>query len=220
MHKLGQQHHKIYIPKSENPQQCVSVMCNLAFLWQVAKLNMATRLKAKDMPQPWHSAKKTNSGNRGQNSSGSVVLVGEDSHVPNVQGERKKRGRPPGKSAPKVVPPKKGMKRTRPLPASAVDLLLSLSHNSVAEVNELRRKRQQDAEASGRSVRTISPHPRSSLMAGIGNAGQEDQNIDAAQAWATEGRPSNPQSSRPIPPTGRKLHSNCMNLTNTVDLLL
>ena len=179
---------------------------------------MATRLKAKDMPQPWHSAKKTNSGNRGQNSSGSAVFFAEDCHVPNVQGERKKRGRPPGKSAPKVVPPKKGMKRTRPLPASAVNLLLSLSHNSVANVNELRRKRQEDAEASGRSVRTISPHPRrSSPMAGIGNAGEEDQNIDAAQAWATEGRPSNPQSSRPILPTGRNLRSNCMNVTNTVE---
>ena len=182
---------------------------NVGLLGQVVLQKMVTRLKAKDRPEPWHSSRKSTAATEVQKSSRSEVSPAEENNVQNVEGKQKRRGPPAGKSATKVVGATKGTKRRRPLPPSAVDVLLNLSQTTVADVEELRRKRQEDAAACGRVVRTVSAlmKTKSTGSPPITKIGNEFNGRSAAvPAEDTGDRASPPPLSRFPSPSGIILH--------------
>ena len=181
-------------------------MFTVGLLGQVVRQKMVTRLKAKDMPEPWHSSKKSTSATQVQKSSRSEVLPVEDSNEQNVQEKQKRRGRPPRKSATKLVGAKK---RTRPLPPSAVDVLLSLSQTTVPDVEELRQKRQEDAAACGRVVKTVPAltKTKNKTTPITQNCDAYNGSTDAAVAKDTGDRASPTPLSRFPSPSGVTLHS-------------
>ena len=173
-------------------------------LWQVPIKNMVTQLKVKEQPEPWHSSKKKNAGTPRPTPSVLKGSTSKENGVHNVHGEPRKRGRPCPKSTAKAIAAPTGMKKTKPSGASAVNLLLGLSATSVADVEELRRRRQADAEAAGRTVRTVSPHQRKrkSPTRVMGNSTAKDVDGDYATVGVSVAPTSPLQSSPCVPTTG------------------
>lgn len=167
---------------------------------------MVTRLKAKDLPQPWHSSGKKTAGNPRTKSTVDKLSAVLDCSVDDVQEVVRKKGQPSGKSAAKVATGLRGTKKMKALTASAVNILLGVAPTSVADVEELRRKRQVDAEASGRTVRTVSPKARSRktpvAVTGYCTAEEEDQNSPLGRLAGACVPP--PQTSRAVPSTEEK----------------
>lgn len=120
---------------------------------------MVTSVGEEDRPEPWLQKKKPVAQTRRETRTAAKACAGNDkrkepeaSNLLSGSG----RGRRQGKA--KVVERAKGLKRTKTMPAAAVDVVLGQAENPVRSVEELSRKIEEDARACGRITRKIS-HP-------------------------------------------------------------
>lgn len=117
---------------------------------------MVTNLREEDRPEPWHK-KKTHvpASDRETRTAGRTVTRNDAvqekkaSNLPS--GSAQKRRNSKGKG----VETAKGMKKTKPVPATTVNVLLGRGENPVRSVEELNKKTEEDARACGRTPRTV-----------------------------------------------------------------
>lgn len=116
---------------------------------------MSTRLKAKDHPQRWFPPKKSGVRTPRLKSVMAEIDAEEDSTDHIVVEETQKRGRGRPRSNKKIVAAKEGKRKGKNLRASAVDVVLGCSKSHVPDPSELRERREADAVACSRQIRTV-----------------------------------------------------------------
>ena len=117
---------------------------------------MVTNLREEDRPEPWHK-KRTHvpTYDRETRTAGRTVARNDAvqekkaSNLPS--GSRQKRRNFKGKG----VETAKGMKKTKPVPATTINVLLGRGDNPVRSVEELNKKTEEDARACGRIPKNV-----------------------------------------------------------------
>ena len=117
---------------------------------------MVTSLREEDRPEPWlrkktrvpASDKETRTARR-TDPRIDVVQEMKPSNLPS--GSALKRRISKGKGVETTM----GMKKTKPVPATTVNVLLGRGENPVRSVEELNKKTEKDAKACGRTPRTV-----------------------------------------------------------------
>lgn len=118
---------------------------------------MVTTLQDEDRPQPWLKRKKPIAATTRETRTAAKASAGKEKEEdPNTSNVPVGSGRGRRKAKPKVVDTGKGKKTTKPMPQASVDVVLGRSENPVPNVDELRRKIEEDAKACGRITRTVS----------------------------------------------------------------
>jgi len=112
---------------------------------------MVSRLKAKDLPEPWIDSKKKNGGNSKQKSNPAELTTGEDCSGKEKVSLPSKRDRGRPKAQLKVVDSKNRKGKGKSLRPSTVDVVLGQGKTLVQDPDELRRKVEEDAIACERT---------------------------------------------------------------------
>lgn len=117
---------------------------------------MVTTLQEHERPEPWlkkktfvpASTRETRTASRA-NARNNKKEEPKNANVPSAsaRGRRNLKG--------KGTATAKGMKKTKPMPAATVDVLLGRAENVVRSVEEMNRKTEEDARACGRITRTV-----------------------------------------------------------------
>ena len=118
---------------------------------------MVASLPDEDRPQPWLKKRKTvPATTRETRKSSKAVLPVEITKeaAPSNQPGGIVKGRK--KSQSKVQDTTKGHKKAQPIGSASVAVVLGMAHNAVPDVQELRRKTEEDALACGRVPRSVS----------------------------------------------------------------
>lgn len=116
---------------------------------------MVTKLQEKDQPQAWFKKKTSKVMTTTQKKAASKIIAANDKED-NVVAESNTRGRARAKAKPRTVPSGKGRKKGQNWPTATADVVVGRTKNPVLDVEELRRKREEDAAACGRVIKTIS----------------------------------------------------------------
>ena len=145
---------------------------------------MATHLKASDQPQPWFSPQNVNDRTARQRRSNVSSSVVEEEITDNrAEGDRKtKQRRSAGKQ--KSSDGGKGMRKGKGKSTSALDAFLKIADTVVPNVDELRRKREEDAVACGRPVRKFCDPSTQRIRISEGTSERHEKFTDTV-AWTS-----------------------------------
>ena len=137
---------------------------------------MVTTLQDEDRPEPWLKKRKpVPATTRETRTSAKAVAREETEQDPKASNLPGGSGRGRRKGKPKVLDTGKGKKKTIPMPAAAVDVVLERAQNPVPDVEELRRKNEEDARACGRVMRTVS-NPGTQKLCPMSTASARNEN--------------------------------------------
>lgn len=118
---------------------------------------MVTSLPLEDRPEPWLKKRKTVAATtRETRKSAKAVATMEATKEPAQSNQPGGFVKGRKKSQSKVHDTPKGLKKTQPIGAASVAVVLGRAHNAIPDVQELRRKTEEDALACGRVTRTVS----------------------------------------------------------------
>ena len=117
---------------------------------------MVTTVEDRDCPEPWLKKKKEVPATRRETRSAKAVPGKEAADDLKALNLPAGSGRGRRKNKPKVLDTGKGKLKSKPMPAAIVDAVLGGAQNPVPDVEELRRKNEDDARACGRLTRTVS----------------------------------------------------------------
>ena len=116
---------------------------------------MASRLKLSDHPQPWFSKKKAKGKTTREKKTVTTSTEVQNGGPENEQGNRHQQSRQCGQEEPKGIDSHKQKKSGKAVTASPLDSALRIPENAVADIEEQRRKREEDAAACGRTVKMV-----------------------------------------------------------------
>lgn len=122
-------------------------------MYQCLSGNMVTALEDKDRRQPWSKKGKTGGATPMETRASARAILGndiEEDSRPNPLPSVRRRGRKP-----KTVDAGKGKQKLKSLPAATVNAVLGRGKNPVPDVEEMRKKTEEDAAACGRVMRKI-----------------------------------------------------------------
>jgi hypothetical protein len=114
---------------------------------------MVTAVGEKDRPQPWSKKSKLGGTTTRETRASAKAILGsdiEEDTINNPTPVGKRRGRKP-----KSADTGKGKQKTKSLPAATVNVVLGRGKNPVPDVEEMRKKSEEDAAACGRVMRKI-----------------------------------------------------------------
>jgi len=116
---------------------------------------MSSRLKSTDLPKPWFSSSKGKGKNARQKMFLATASVVRNNNPEDVREQNRTWGRKLAEATPKGGNLGKQKQRGKSVSASAFDASLPIPENVGADVEELCRKREEDAAACGRTMKTI-----------------------------------------------------------------
>lgn len=119
---------------------------------------MVKGLKETDLPEPWFRSKPKQPPTPKTSRVTPEVMPEQQELEAEATGTCMKKGKGRGKSKKKENPTAKGKINVKYDRTGPADVVLGRTKNPVADLDELRRKRAEDAAACGRVVKTI-PHP-------------------------------------------------------------
>lgn len=119
---------------------------------------MVKSLKESDLPEPWFGNKSKAPPAPKRQRVTSEVMPEQEALEAEATGTCMKKGKGRGKGKKKENPTTKGKNNVKYDRTGPANVVLGRTKNPVADPDELRRKRAEDAAACGRVVKTI-PHP-------------------------------------------------------------
>ena len=118
---------------------------------------MVMALEDEDRPQPWSTRKKPLATNTRETRTSVKASAGlEKEHDPIFSSVSVASASGCKRATTKAVDNRKGKQKAKPMCKSTLDVVRGRSHNPIPDVEELRKKNEEDAKACGRTVRTVS----------------------------------------------------------------
>lgn len=149
---------------------------------------MVMALEDEDRPQPWSTRKKplaTNTRETITSVKASAAKEKEQDTIFSSVSVASASGRK--RATAKAVDSRKGKQKAKPMCKSTLDVVRGRSQNPIPDVEELRKKNEEDARACGRTVRTVS-NPRTHKLSEVTTttAGKEKEKEAVTPVMATE----------------------------------
>ena len=116
---------------------------------------MATRSKCNNQPEPWFSKKKTNARIPGQEKKVTSSTAVKEYGCDKLKDHHESKSRRRVEVEPVSLDKSKHKKSRKKKSSSAFNTPFTIPKTAVADVEELRRKREQDVVACGRTVKTV-----------------------------------------------------------------
>lgn len=156
---------------------------------------MASRLKSSDHPQPWFSKKAKGRTTRGKKTV-TTLKEGQNWGPQNSQENGHQQSRQQGHEELKGIDSRKRKKSGTAVTASPLDSALRIPENAVADIEEQRRKREEDAAVCGRKVKTVLTTGKRKIVSGAASndSGEGEGYHPPLTALASGGGPSSPKS--------------------------